>query len=138
MGDKWYIISNEQDIPSPAILVFPDRIQEKIRRMIAIAGGVGRPRPHVKTHKLPQVVQMQMEAGIIRFKCATLSEAAMLAATGVKDILVAYPLYAPAMRQLIALMEQYPEVRFSMLIDNPIQIEIAAKMPTFRGKPLIP
>jgi D-serine deaminase-like pyridoxal phosphate-dependent protein len=126
MTDTWYSIANEQAIPSPTVLVYPDRIRENIRRMIAIAGSPDRLRPHVKTHKLPQVVRMQMDAGITRFKCATVSEAAMLAETGVKDVLAAYPLYAPAIRQLIALIRKYPDVQFSMLIDNPVQMRIAA------------
>ena len=61
--EKWYQIANESAVESPAMLVFPERIRENIRRMIAIAGAPERLRPHVKTHKLPQVVAMQVEAG---------------------------------------------------------------------------
>ena len=55
---NWYQIKNEAAVPSPAILLFPDRIAANIRQMIAIAGDPARLRPHVKTHKLPQVIRM--------------------------------------------------------------------------------
>ncbi|MCB0597386.1 MAG: D-TA family PLP-dependent enzyme [Lewinellaceae bacterium] len=116
---EWYQISNESAVPSPAMLLFPDRIRENIRRMVAIAGSPERLRPHVKTHKLPQIVRMQLEAGIRRFKCATLSEAKMVAETGAADILMAYPLYGPAVEQLFRLIAQYPGIQFSAIVDNP-------------------
>lgn len=47
--------------------------------MIDIAGGPARLWPHIKTHKMAEVVQMQIEAGIDRFKCATIAEAEMAA-----------------------------------------------------------
>ncbi len=115
----WYKISNEPDIPSPTMLVFPDRIRENIRRMAAIAGSPQRLWPHVKTHKLPQVVRMQLEAGINRFKCATIREARMAAEAGAAEILMAYPLYGPAVEQLFGLIARYPDTRFSAIVDNP-------------------
>ena len=48
----WYTVENVDDIPSPALLVYPDRVERNIRRMIEIAGGVARLRPHMKTNKL--------------------------------------------------------------------------------------
>ncbi len=122
MSFRWYTLTNEAEIPSPAVLLFPDRIRENIRRMIAIAGDASRLRPHVKTHKLPEVIRMQVNAGITRFKCATLSEAAMVAENGGTDILVAFPLYGPAPAQLSDLIGQFPAVRFSVLADNAHQI----------------
>lgn len=124
MPSPWYTLANESEIPSPAILLFPDRIRENIRRMIAIAGDVGRLRPHVKTHKLPPVIRMQVDAGITKFKCATLSEAAMVAENGGRDILVAYPLYGPAPGQLSDLIAQHPGVRFSVLADHDRQVTL--------------
>lgn len=115
---NWYRIHNEAAIPSPAILLFPDRIRANIQQMLAVAGGPARLRPHVKTHKLPQVIRMQVEAGISRFKCATLAEAAMVADNGGADILMAYPLYGPASAQLLELARQYPAVRFAALVDH--------------------
>ena len=59
--------------------VYPDRVDENLRRMVAMAGGVERLRPHVKTHKMPDVVRRKLALGITKFKCATIAEAEMLA-----------------------------------------------------------
>ena len=39
-------------------------------------------RPHVKTHKMPEVVRLALAEGIRRFKAATIAEAEMAAAAG--------------------------------------------------------
>ncbi len=65
---QWYSIANEDDVSSPAILIYPDRIQENLRRMIELAGDVSRLRPHVKTHKIPQIIAMKRNLGIDKFK----------------------------------------------------------------------
>src|SRR5258708_14083833 len=44
-----------------------DRIEENIRRMIAMVGGNReRLRPHIKTHKMADIVRMQIAQGINR------------------------------------------------------------------------
>lgn len=136
MSSHWYKITNETTIATPAVLLFPDRIQHNIQCMVAIAGGTQRLRPHVKTHKLPQVVRMQVEAGITRFKCATLSEANMVAANGGQDVLVAYPLYGPAVEQLFRLIKTYPEVLFSTLVDNARQAQLLENQAQLLATPL--
>ncbi|MBM4120954.1 MAG: D-TA family PLP-dependent enzyme, partial [Nitrospira sp.] len=83
-------MANADAVASPALLLYPDRIEKNLQRMIAMAGGVDRLRPHVKTHKLPQVVALKRAAGIRRFKAATIAEAEMTAAAGGEDILLAY------------------------------------------------
>mgnify|MGYP000181462014 CR=1 FL=1 len=70
----WYTISNAAAIPTPAVLVYPDRIQANLQRMISMAGGAERLRTHVKTHKLPQIIQMKLAAGIRKFKASTIAE----------------------------------------------------------------
>jgi D-serine deaminase-like pyridoxal phosphate-dependent protein len=108
----WYKPINE------SLLVFPDRIEENIRRMIAIAGDVQRLRPHVKTHKMAEVVRLQVQHGISKFKCATLAEVALVAASGGGDILLAYPLFGPAIQNFLDLVKQYPDVVFAVCVDS--------------------
>ena len=59
------------------MLIFPDLVKENIKLAISVAGGAHRLRPHVKTHKLSEVALMQLEAGITKYKCATIAEAEM-------------------------------------------------------------
>ncbi|SFR38746.1 D-serine deaminase, pyridoxal phosphate-dependent [Robiginitalea myxolifaciens] len=114
----WYALNEPEKHGSPALLVYPERIRHNIRRMITLAGSPDRLRPHVKTHKTKEIVAMQLEAGIDKFKCATLSEAEMLAECGVNDILLAYQPVGPDQMRLLELFRNYPDVRFAALVDN--------------------
>ena len=55
----WFTVDNVAEVPSPALLVYPDRAARNVRRAIEIAGGVGRLRPHLKTSKLAEKDLMQ-------------------------------------------------------------------------------
>ncbi len=112
-------LANAADIPSPALLLLRDRVEENLRRMIAIAGGPDRLRPHIKTHKLPELVRRQIELGITRFKCATIAEAEMAATAGAPDVLIAFPPVGPDARRFIALARTLPATRFAALVDDP-------------------
>ena len=90
--------------------------------MIRIAGSVERLRPHVKTHKTPQIVKLTLEAGITKHKCATLLEAAMLAECGVPDVLIAYPIMGPAIDKIVQLMVQFPNTQFRCTVDNQVSL----------------
>ncbi len=118
----WYSIEPTTPIITPSLLFYPDRIQDNIKKMIAIAGGADGLRPHVKTYKCREVVQMQIAAGIQKFKCATLAEAQMLAEIGGLDILVAYPLVGAAQKGFLALQAEYTDSRFSVLVDHREQL----------------
>jgi len=114
----WYVIENEAEIPSPALLVYPARIRRNLTQMIQWGGGAARLRPHVKTHKLPQIVQMKLSVGIEKFKASTIAEAEMTAAAGGKDILLAYPTVGPNVGRLCRLAKMFPETRFSTIADE--------------------
>lgn len=118
MIDPWYSVQNASEIDSPALLVFPDRVKENITRVIRYVGDVNRLRPHIKTHKSAEVVRMLMDAGISKVKCATIAEAEMLAQEGMRDVLLAYQPVGPKARRLLDLVKQFPETKFSCLIDD--------------------
>ncbi len=118
MTTSWYSVANVGDVPSPALLVYPDRAAENLRRLVQIAGDPGRLRPHMKTHKLPEVAQLYVAAGMTRAKCATIAEAEMLASAGTDDILLAYQPVGPAIHRLAVLAEMYPATTFSALVDD--------------------
>jgi D-serine deaminase-like pyridoxal phosphate-dependent protein len=118
MSANWYRIANEAEIPSPALLLYRDRIDQNIHRMLEIAGNPQRLRPHVKTHKLPQLVQAQTAVGITKFKCATIAEAEMTADAGAREVMLAMPLVGPAIDRLFELMRTFPPVRFATIADS--------------------
>lgn len=128
---SWYKLANVSEVPSPALLIYPDRVEENLRNMIQRAGGVSRLRPHVKTHKLPQIIRLKLEAGITKFKAATIAEAEMTAAAGGTDVLLAYQPVGPNARRFVELIRKFPGTRFSTLVDNPATlIEIATAAQT--------
>jgi D-threonine aldolase len=118
MTVPWYAIQNAAEIASPALVVYVDRVRENLRRMVAMAGGVERLRPHVKTHKMAEVVRLQIDAGIAKFKCATIAEAEMLARAGAPDVLLAYPVVGPNIARLAQLSAAFPSTKFSALADD--------------------
>ena len=115
---SWFELENATEIPSPSLLVFADRVRENLRSMCRLAGDPARLRPHVKTHKLPQIVQLSLELGITRFKCATLAEAQMLARADAIDVLLAYQPVGPNVLRLKRLADAHPGTRFSCLVDD--------------------
>lgn len=120
---NWYKADTAQEIPSPALLVYPNRIEENIRRMIAIAKSPDLLRPHVKTHKMAEIIRLQVTMGITAFKCSTISEAEMTASAGGKDVLLAMQPAGVQIQLFINLIRRYPDVKFSVIVDNPKIVE---------------
>jgi len=114
----WYVITNASEIPSPGVLVYPDRITENLRRMIAMVGDVSRLRPHVKTHKMSRIVELKLAAGITKFKASTIAEVEMTLAAGGRDILLAYQPVGPNIDRLIELTRRYPDALIAALVDD--------------------
>jgi D-serine deaminase-like pyridoxal phosphate-dependent protein len=118
LSKEWYSICNTDDLNSPALIVYPERIGQNIRTMISIAGDEKRLRPHVKTHKMAEIIRLQMKKGISRFKCATVSEAEMVAGCGAPDILLAYQPVGPNIIRFLRLIQKFRETRISCLADT--------------------
>jgi D-serine deaminase-like pyridoxal phosphate-dependent protein len=129
----WYTVTNVDQVPSPALLVYPDRVEENIRKMIEIAGGVDRLRPHMKTNKLPEVVRMQIDEGITRFKCATIAEAEVAATCAAADVLLAYQPVGPNVQRFVQLVKKFPGTRFSALVDDEGAILALSRAATVAG-----
>jgi D-serine deaminase-like pyridoxal phosphate-dependent protein len=116
--EGWYRISNIEELDSPALLIYPDRVRRNIQTLLRMCGTPDRLRPHVKTHKTAELTRMLMEAGIRKFKCATIAEAEMLGTCGAPDVLLAYQPLGPKLERLITLIGKYPGTLFSCLVDN--------------------
>jgi D-serine deaminase-like pyridoxal phosphate-dependent protein len=115
----WYHVENLAALPSPALLLYADRIEHNLALMLQIAGGPSRLRPHVKTHKLAPLIRRQIELGITKFKCSTIAEAEMCAAEAAPDVLLAMPCAGPAnANRLAQLAKLFPATSFSTLADD--------------------
>src|SRR6185503_18090154 len=128
MDKEWYQIDNVVDLDTPALVVYPDRIMNNISVLKSMIDKTTRLRPHVKTHKNPEVTKLMLAAGIKKFKCATIAEAEMLAICKAPDVLLAYQPIGPKLKRFINLILNYPGTNFSCLVDNiPAMLEISAE-----------
>lgn len=109
---------NYSTIDSPALLVFPELVRRNINEMIRMAGDVNRLRPHIKTHKTAEGIRLMLDAGINKFKCATIAEAELLAMNHARDVLLAHQPIGPRIERLLQLIIKYPETRFSCITDH--------------------
>lgn len=85
------------DLDTPVVLVDHGRMLSNIARMheqLCARGVVVR--PHVKTHKIPQIARLQRDAGARGITVATIGEAEVFADHGFDDIFIAYPLWITA------------------------------------------
>jgi len=115
---EWFLIENISELDSPALVVYPQRIKQNIEKLLTLQPNRNLLRPHIKTSKLREVAKLLLDAGITRFKCATIAEATMLAMAGAQDILLAYQPAGPKIQRLTDLQIEYPAVKFSCLVDN--------------------
>ena len=114
---SWYNIDLSA-VDTPALIVDKGKVSHNIKSAISHAGGLERLRPHVKTHKSLDVAKMQVAAGIMKFKCATIPEAEMLGMAGARDVLIAYQPQGPKVNRVLGLLNAYPLTNYSILIDN--------------------
>ncbi|HXF95824.1 MAG TPA: alanine racemase [Gemmatimonadales bacterium] len=78
---------------TPALLLHLDVVERNLDRMAARARELGvRLRPHVKTHKCPELGRRQAARGVAGITVATLAEAEAFAGAGFDDITWAFPL----------------------------------------------
>lgn len=86
-----------EGLVTPVLVVDADVLDRNIARMAQAArtGGFAL-RPHAKSHKCAEIAGRQLRAGAVGLSVATLSEAEALAAAGVDDLFVAYPLWLDA------------------------------------------
>jgi D-threonine aldolase len=124
--NNWYTIKDIDQLDSPALVIFPERVKENVRRLVSmVAEDATRLRPHIKTHKTREASQMCLDAGVTKFKCATIAEAEMLGQCKAPDVLLAYQPGGPKLQRFAELTNKYPDTKYSCLVDN---IDAAGKI----------
>jgi len=104
------------DLPTPQVLIDRRRLLENISRVQALATAAGVAlRPHSKTHKSPAIAQWQIERGAAGICCAKVGEAEVMAAAGIGDIRLAYPVNPSNAARVLALMDR---VSLSIVVDH--------------------
>lgn len=80
----------KEELDTPALLLDLDALERNISKMSRFFRDAPSDlRPHVKTHKCPEIARRQIEAGANGITCAKLGEAEVMAQSGIDDILIA-------------------------------------------------
>jgi D-serine deaminase-like pyridoxal phosphate-dependent protein len=112
------------ELDTPVVTVDLDIVERNIRRAQEHLTRHGLAnRPHIKTHKIPALAKMQMDAGAIGITCQKLGEVEVMADAGVADdILLSYNVVGEAKTErLAALIKRLG--RMAVVLDN----EVVAK-----------
>ena len=121
--DRAYRIAGIEQMLTPALIVLGAAVDSNIAASIKHAGeNPGRLRPHVKTAKLLRVIRRFVDFGITQCKCATTREFEIACVSGMRDVLVAYPMMGKNAQHIQDLSAGYPDVAVSALVDHRGQI----------------
>src|SRR5574341_2446696 len=96
------------ELETPVPVVDIDRMEANIKRLQTYLDEINiANRPHIKTHKIPAIAEMQIEAGAIGITCQKLTEAEVMANAGFTDIFIPYNILgAGKLSRLMALARE--------------------------------
>jgi D-serine deaminase-like pyridoxal phosphate-dependent protein len=120
------------ELDTPALLVDLDRLQHNIELMSGHlrARGVAW-RPHAKAFKCPAIAHMLRRKGAIGVTVAKVSEAEVMAAAGIDDILIAHMVVGPHKTARLAALQRTSDVK--ACVDHPDQVEPMSRAATAAG-----
>jgi D-serine deaminase-like pyridoxal phosphate-dependent protein len=107
------------ELDTPAVTVNLDVMEDNIRRVQAHLARHGiANRPHIKTHKIPALGKMQMQAGAVGITCQKLGEVEVFTDAGVADdVLLTFNIVGGAKTdRLMALVRRLR--RLAVVLDN--------------------
>ena len=106
------------ELDTPCLTVDLDVFEDNVRLCMHRLRGV-RVRPHLKTAKSPEVAQLLLNAGAVGICVAKLSEAEVMLAGGIDDILITTELAGPIKaRRLGELIARWPNARVRVVVDS--------------------
>jgi D-serine deaminase-like pyridoxal phosphate-dependent protein len=120
--DERYRVTDDEDVLTPALVVYPEIVASNVSQTLRLLGGANRWRAHIKTAKLEYTVRRLLEHGVRNLKCATTLELLVACRSGAEDVLVAYPVVGANARRVREIAEQFPDVRISALVESEEQV----------------
>ncbi|MCB8881014.1 D-TA family PLP-dependent enzyme [Acidisoma cellulosilytica] len=119
-------MSDLASLDTPVPVIDLDIVERNLVRMqnYANAHGIAL-RPHIKTHKLPAFAKRAVELGAVGITCQKLGEAEVMAAAGLDDILISYPLVGAAKARRLVALTALATMRVA--IDNPVALATLAQ-----------
>lgn len=106
-----------QDLDTPSVLIDREVMERNVRRFQTYCNEHGlRNRPHIKTHKVPELARLQVSLGAVGVTCQKLGEAEVMAEAGVEDIFLPYNLLGP--QKLARAVDLAGRIRLSLTCDS--------------------
>jgi D-serine deaminase-like pyridoxal phosphate-dependent protein len=105
------------DLDTPVAVVDLDRLEANIERLQRYldAHQIAN-RPHIKTHKIPEIAHMQVRAGAVGITCQKIGEAEIMAQAGIRDIFLPYNIMGEAKLERLMLLAR--RVKLSVTADS--------------------
>src|SRR5213593_4345742 len=105
------VASSQSALPTslstPALIVDLDVFEANIAAMASLLAGTGKTiRPHVKTHRTPELARRQLGGAAVGITCATVGEAEAMVAAGIGDVLIANEVVDGPKLERLAVMAQ--------------------------------
>jgi len=121
-----------EEIDTPALLIDLPVMEANIERMAEFFRGLrANLRPHVKTHKTPALAHKQLAAGAQGITCAKLGEAEVMAAAGIRDILIANEIVGE--RKIARLMNLARHADVMAAVDDPENVRALSQAAQAKG-----
>ena len=114
-----YFGKHKSTIDTPALLLDVEAMERNLMKMAGFfAGKDVQLRPHVKLYRAtPQLANKQIAAGAIGCTCAKLSEAEVLASSGIENILIANQVVGKIKMERLVKLARIANVMVA--VDNP-------------------
>jgi D-serine deaminase-like pyridoxal phosphate-dependent protein len=118
-GDQAF---NGEPFSTPGLVVDLDVYEANVAAMARLLDGTGKTvRPHVKTHRTPELARRQLGGPAVGVTCATVGEAEVMVAAGIDDVLVANEIVDPAKMARLASLGRGAHV--AVAVDAPDTLE---------------
>lgn len=114
----------KHDLPTPSLLLDLDLLESNIAKMSQHAKAFSiQLRPHAKTHKSPDIARLQTEAGALGVCTSTIHEAEVMAAAGIKELLITSEVVGKNKVERLLRLTRKQQGTMSV-VDNALQAEV--------------
>ena len=116
------------ELDTPSLLIDRDRLADNLMRMQRYADeNRCALRPHTKTHKMPDIAKLQLEAGACGIAVAKVGEAEAMSAHGIRDIFIANEIVGDIkLARIAALSKSGTNIAFG--VDAPSHVRAAERV----------
>jgi D-serine deaminase-like pyridoxal phosphate-dependent protein len=130
-----FLEMQKDELDTPALLVNLDKMERNIERMARFAEECDVDlRPHVKTHKVPEIAKIQLNAGAKGICVQKVSEAEVFLNSGIDDIFITNEIVGST--KLNRLADLASKGRLAVAVDNSENVSALSKVCNERGAEL--